>query len=253
MVPSRCLGVFRPFVLCAIDHSRFRHRARRSSGVGAAGRCPRATPRAHVRLLTLTGTGGTGKTRLALAVAGEMRDDFRDGVWLVDLALVHDVALVIRSIAQTLGVKEQPHEPLLTTLAASLQDQSALLVLDNFEQVVGAAPDVASLLDASPALKLVVTSRTALRVYGEHQYQVPPLSDSEAESAIPPARAGRLCSVCSIRRRCGGHRRDLCAPGWPATGHRARGRARPAPAADGAAGQTQSRPQRAEQPRAERT
>src|SRR6476646_10317337 len=82
--------------------------------------------RPEVRLLTLTGTGGTGKTRLALAVAAVMRDDFRDGVWLVDLALVHDVALVIRSIAQTLGVKEQPHEPLLTTLAASLHDRSAL-------------------------------------------------------------------------------------------------------------------------------
>jgi non-specific serine/threonine protein kinase len=135
-----------------------------------------------VRLLTLTGTGGTGKTRLALAVAAEMFEVVRDGVWLVDLALVHDSALVMPSIAQTLGVQEQPHEPLVTTLARSLREKRALLVLDNFEQVVGAAPEVATLLDSCPDLKLLITSRTALRVYGEHQFQVPPLSIDSAES-----------------------------------------------------------------------
>jgi non-specific serine/threonine protein kinase len=135
-----------------------------------------------VRLLTLTGPGGTGKTRLALAVAAELLDVVRDGVWLVDLALLHDSALVIPSIAHALGVQEQPHEPLGATLARSLRDKHALLVLDNFEQVVGAAHDVASLLDACPGLNLLITSRTALRVYGEHQYQVPPLSMAHAES-----------------------------------------------------------------------
>jgi predicted ATPase/DNA-binding CsgD family transcriptional regulator len=136
----------------------------------------------EVRLLTLTGTGGTGKTRLALAIGADVADAFPDELWLVNLAQLHDAALVIPSIAQTLGVKEQPHEPLLATLSTSLRDKHGLLVLDNFEQVVGAAPEVASLLDACPALKVLVTSRTPLRVYGEHQYQVPPLSVSEAES-----------------------------------------------------------------------
>jgi predicted ATPase len=131
--------------------------------------------RPDVRLLTLTGTGGTGKTRLALAAAAQARDAFADGVWLVNLDPVRDPAHVVPTIAQTLGVKERAGEPLLAALTAFLRDRRLLLVLDNFEQVVSAAADVASLIEASPRSKLLVTSRTPLRVYGEHRYPVPPL------------------------------------------------------------------------------
>lgn len=138
-----------------------------------------------VRLLTLTGTGGTGKTRLALAVASAVERSFPHGVWFVDLSLLNDPALVVPTIAQALGVKEQPDEPLLATVGRSLQEWQAMLVLDNFEQVVDAAADAASLLERCPQLKLLVTSRTALSVYGEHQYQVPPLSLPDL-AQLPP-------------------------------------------------------------------
>jgi non-specific serine/threonine protein kinase len=130
----------------------------------------------EVRLLTLTGTGGTGKTRLALAVAVEAQDGFADGAWLVNLAPLNDASLVLPTLAQTVGLKEQPEEPLLTSLARALRDWRALLVLDNFEQVVAAAPELVEVLAACTRLKVLVTSRTALRVYGEHQYVVPPLT-----------------------------------------------------------------------------
>jgi non-specific serine/threonine protein kinase len=139
----------------------------------------------EVRLLTLTGTGGTGKTRLALAVAAAIDAHFPQGVWFINLALLQDPALVIATIAQSLGIKEQPDELLLNTLARELSGWRALLNLDNFEQVVTAASEAASLLERCSHLKLLVTSRTALSVYGEHQYQVPPLSLPEL-GHLPP-------------------------------------------------------------------
>ena len=99
-----------------------------------------------MRLLTLTGPGGTGKTRLALQVAAELLDDFADGVWFVDLAPTHDPALVASAIATALGVKESGAQPLIESLKLSLRDKHLLLVLDNFEQVLAAAPLVAELL-----------------------------------------------------------------------------------------------------------
>jgi len=128
-----------------------------------------------VRLLTLTGTGGTGKTRLALQVAADLLDDFHDGVWFINLAPITDPALVASTIASTLGVTEAAGQPLVATLKSFLRDKHLLLVLDNFEQVLPAAPLVSDLLAAAPHLKVLVTSRALLGLYGEHDLAVPPL------------------------------------------------------------------------------
>ena len=128
------------------------------------------------RLLTLTGPGGTGKTRLALQAAADAIDDLQDGVYFVDLAPLIDPALVPTTIASALGVTESGATPILDTLREYLRDKQLLLVLDNFEQVVEAAGVVSQLLAASPKLKVVVTSRMPLRVGGEREYPVPSLS-----------------------------------------------------------------------------
>lgn len=134
------------------------------------------------RLLTLTGTGGTGKTRLALQVAAELAERFADGVYFVDLAPLADHTLVAKAIARVLGVFENPAEPLLETLKRALPQREVLLLLDNFEHVTPAATLVSELLAASPHLKILVTSREALHVMGEQEYFVPPLSLPVAES-----------------------------------------------------------------------
>jgi predicted ATPase/class 3 adenylate cyclase len=140
------------------------------------------------RLVTLTGPGGTGKTRLALQVAAEALDDFADGVWFVDLAPISDVELVIATIMQTIGLKEVAGQPPLEQLKAYLRDKQVLLVLDNFEQVVAAAPRVAELLAAAPQLKVLVTSRVVLRLRGEQEYAVPPLA-LPGPKQLPPLEA----------------------------------------------------------------
>ena len=131
--------------------------------------------RADVRLLTLTGPGGTGKTRLGLHVAADVLEDFEYGIYFVPLAAIRDPTLVASSIARILGIQEKAGQVLLDSLQESLQDKQMLLVLDNFEQVVAAAPLVAQLLAACPHLKCLVTSRVALRLSGEHEFPVPPL------------------------------------------------------------------------------
>src|SRR6266540_3973345 len=128
------------------------------------------------RLLTLTGPGGTGKTRLALQVAAEFLDSFADGVYFVALAPIRDPTLVIETIAATLGVKEGGDQPLLTLLKRHVRDKQLLLVLDNFEQVIAAAPLMAEVLEAAPNLKILVTSRASLQIYGECEFPVPPLA-----------------------------------------------------------------------------
>ncbi len=127
------------------------------------------------RLLTLTGAPGIGKTRLALEVAAGLVTDFADGVWLVFLAPISDPALVISTIAQALGLKESGGRPLRLLLQDYLRARELLLVLDNFEQVIEAAPLIAELLAAAPQVKILVTSREALRVRGEQELAVPPL------------------------------------------------------------------------------
>ncbi len=130
----------------------------------------------EVRLLTLTGPGGTGKTRLGLQAAAELLDAFVDGIYFVNLAPIGDANLVVSAIAQTLGLTERGDQPLLDRLHAYLRDKRLLLVLDNFEQVLDAAPLVATLLAACPQLKVLVTSRAPLQLRGEQEIPVPPLA-----------------------------------------------------------------------------
>jgi predicted ATPase/DNA-binding CsgD family transcriptional regulator len=131
--------------------------------------------RPEVRLLTLTGTGGVGKTRLALQVATDLLANFADGVYFVSLAPISDPDLVISTIALALELKESGARPLLDLLTALLRDKHLLLLLDNFEQIISAAPALADLLESCPQLTLLVTSREVLRVRGEQEYLVPPL------------------------------------------------------------------------------
>lgn len=132
--------------------------------------------RPEVRLLTLTGTGGVGKTRLALQIATELRHEFPDGIGFVSLASMHDADLVLPAIAQAEGLQSSSPRPPLELLKASLREQQRLLVLDNFETVVAAAPSFLDLLAACPYLKLLVTSREVLRVRGEREFFVQPLA-----------------------------------------------------------------------------
>jgi predicted ATPase/class 3 adenylate cyclase len=132
--------------------------------------------RDEVRLVTLTGPGGIGKTRLGLQVAAELSESFADGVFFVDLAPLRNPSLVLSTIAQIIGIQEAAGQPLLERLADVLQQKQLLLLLDNFEQVMSAAMQVADLLSACPSLKVLVTSRERLHVRAEHEFAVPPLA-----------------------------------------------------------------------------
>jgi predicted ATPase len=129
-----------------------------------------------VRLVTLTGPGGIGKTRLALQVAADLLDAFPDGAWFVDLAPLTDPELVPAAVAEALGVREEGGKPLAASLTAHLRERRLLLVLDNFEQVVDGASHVAGLMTAAPDLKVLATSRIRLGLRGEHEYPVSPLA-----------------------------------------------------------------------------
>lgn len=132
--------------------------------------------RPEVRLLTLTGTGGVGKTRLALQIAAVLQEDFADGVCFISLASIRNPDLVVPIIAHTLGLIETGERVLFERLKTFLQDKHLLLLLDNFEQVLTAAPVLANLLSACPGVKLLVTSRAVLHVQGEYEYSVPLLA-----------------------------------------------------------------------------
>ena len=137
--------------------------------------------RKEVRLLTLVGPSGVGKTRLGLQVAEDLLDSFDEGVWFVGLAAIRDPVLVATAIAQALGRREAAGQAPRDLLKTSLREQQRLLLLDNFEQVAEAAPLVADLLSACPRLKILVTSRAALHLQGEHERPVAPL---EQEAAV---------------------------------------------------------------------
>jgi predicted ATPase len=135
--------------------------------------------REGVRLVTVTGPGGIGKTRLAVHVASGLGDQFPGGIHFVSLSSINDPGLIASAIVQALGLREAGGQLPLETLREGLRDSSGsamLLVLDNFEHLVAAAPTVAEILAMSPSLKIVVTSRAALHVYGEHEFPVPPLA-----------------------------------------------------------------------------
>ena len=135
--------------------------------------------RPEVRLVTLTGTGGIGKTRLALRVATELRADFANGVCFVSLAGLEDAALVLSMIAQALGLKESEHRTPLNLVQAALGDKHLLLLLDNFERLLPSAPQLTALLTGCPRLKMLVTSRAVLHLQGEYEFPLSPL-------ALPP-------------------------------------------------------------------
>ena len=147
-----------------------------------------------VRLLTLTGPAGTGKTRLALAVGASLQEEFADGVHFVDLAPIRESTLVASAIAQTLGVGDAGDQPLHETLLLYVQPRQLMLVLDNFEQVVAASPLVAELLSRSPGLKILVTSREPLHLSWEHEWPVPPLG-LPASSAADQASIAQSAAV----------------------------------------------------------
>ncbi len=132
--------------------------------------------RPAVRLVTLTGTGGVGKTRLGLEVAADLLGNFPDGVCFVPLASISNPDLVIPTIAQVLGIKEAGEQPVAELLQAHLRDKRLLLLLDNFEQVLAAATGLSDLLADCPQLKILVTSRAVLHIRGEHEFPVSPLA-----------------------------------------------------------------------------
>ncbi|HEX9985723.1 MAG TPA: protein kinase [Thermoanaerobaculia bacterium] len=131
--------------------------------------------RDDVRMVTLTGPGGTGKTRLSLAIGLDLLPDMEDGVQVISLATIRDPELVVSEIAATFGVGEGS-AALLDIVTKTLKEKKLLLILDNFEQVTDAAPAIAQLLAATPRVKVLATSRAPLRIAGEHEYAVPPLT-----------------------------------------------------------------------------
>jgi predicted ATPase/class 3 adenylate cyclase len=152
-------------------------------------------------LLTLTGAGGGGKTRLALQAARELLHAYPDGVFFVPLAPITDPRLVPSSIADAIGVKAEGPHPVLDAVRDHLRDREMLLVLDNFEQVVEAAGVASDLLDAAPRLRILVTSREPLHITGEQEVAVPPMALPEGREEWDPDRLMRCESVALFAER----------------------------------------------------
>ena len=159
-----------------------------------------------VRLVTLSGPGGSGKTRLALQTVAELVERNPAGVFWVSLAALESHELVLPAIAHALGVREVPEEPLDLTLRSFLSSRRMLLLLDNFEHVLAARTRLAELLAACPQLQIVVTSRAALKISGERVYEVPPLAEEEAvelfaerarQAGAEVARDATVAAICT--------------------------------------------------------
>ena len=148
-----------------------------------------------VRAVTLTGPGGTGKTRLSIELASRMGDLFSGGVYFVELAPVSDAELVPQAIADVLEVQTSPGESVVEALGDHLRDKHLLLVLDNFEQVTEAAPAVAQLLAMAKRLKVLVTSRNPLRIGGEHEVPIPPLALPDPKADVATASLAATAAV----------------------------------------------------------
>jgi predicted ATPase len=154
-----------------------------------------------VRLVTLSGPPGIGKTRLSLQTAAALAADFAGEVYFVPLASIIDPQLVLPAIAQEVGVRESPNHSLMTGLRDRFQGQRALLVLDNFEQVMPAASLLPALLATVPTLKLLVTSRELLRLYGEQEFPVPPLALPDLDKLPPVEALGRYPAIALFVQR----------------------------------------------------
>ena len=150
----------------------------------------------RTRLLTLLGIGGLGKTRLSLQIAGEVLDSYRDGAWFVDLAPIRDPSIMASETAKVLGVREVPGRLLIETLCAHLKPRKLLLILDNCEHLIEPAAElIHAILRAAPEVRIIATSREALRVPGEQRYNVPPLpvpNRSDGIEALSRSTAVRL-------------------------------------------------------------
>jgi predicted ATPase len=170
----------------------------------------------RARLLTLTGAGGTGKSRLAIQVAAELLPVFPDGCWFVDLASVTDPSLVPSVLAKALGVPVGAGRPILEAVQEQLRGQQLLLVVDNFEQVADAGPVVEGLLAAAPAIKVMVTSRVVLSLRGEQEYLVPPLELPDPERLPDIDTLARFEAVQLITERA-----QAVRPGFRLTGENA--------------------------------
>jgi non-specific serine/threonine protein kinase len=183
-----------------VTPARARHNlpAQLTSFVGRQGELAElgARLRAGTRLLTLTGTGGCGKTRLALQVAADLSSDLPDGVWLVELAPLTNPELVAQTVAAVVDVREEPNRPLLATLAQALRAKRLLLLLDNCEHLVEASARLAdALLRGCPDLQILATSREALAIPGEVGWRVPSLAVPAADHLPPLAELVQIEAV----------------------------------------------------------
>lgn len=167
-MPTHPVAAARPNLLPEIPNS-FVGRA------GEIGRAIAALRRPDVRLLTITGPPGIGKTRLSLQVAARFRTEWQDRLWFIPLMAIDDPALVAVRAAYSLQVAEVPGQDLLTSVVRQLGDQPALLIFDNFEHLLAAGEWISQLLAVAPAVKVLVTSQTVLHLYGEHELVIPPL------------------------------------------------------------------------------
>jgi predicted ATPase/class 3 adenylate cyclase len=162
------------------------------------------------RLVTLTGSGGVGKTRLALAVAAELVDQYPDGVWLVELAALAEDRLVPQTVLETLGTREEAGRPLLATLTDHLHEKRVLLVLDNCEHLVAACAALAeAVVRRCPGVRVLATSREALAVAGEHRYRVPSLPVPDLAHRTPPERLAEAAAVALFVARARERRADF--------------------------------------------